>query len=278
MAGLKIVIEELNDDIYSIKATDGKKCVISTHESVNEKFDIINDIDIVSMWLKSDLNKLRSPVKELESNFALCLECETEMWGGVPFEEGSIYKVQPDNTIYDCSNFQTKRELEWHGDIAISNSTKSKFIIVKNFERYTPFVKTVMYNGKIVCLEQICLEQTGKPKDNTFVPGEIISFSNGKIVKQTSNGIDSLLYPSFKQIQRSFAARYKFAEIIDKDTIYNDIFICVESKNKQFKPGILYFVRDNELLSPINITVHNKDEVIKNLLKVGVTVKKVNWE
>lgn len=274
MAGLKIVIEELNDDIYSIKATDGKKCVISTHESVNEKFDIINDIDIVSMWLKSDLNKLKSPVKESERSVALCLECKTEMWGGMCFKEGSIYKIQSDNSIYDCSNFQVKRELEWHGDIAISNSTKSKFIIVKNFERYTPFVKTVMYNGKIVCLEQI-----GKPKDNTFFPGEIISFHNGKLVKQTLNGVDNLFrHSSFKQIQRSFAARFKFAEIIDEGTIYNDIFICVESKNEQFKPGILYFVRDNELLSPINITVHNKDEVIKNLLKAGVTVKKVNWE
>lgn len=274
MAGLKIVIEELNDDIYSIKVTDGKKCVISTHESVNEKFDIINDIDIVSMWLKSDLNKLKSPVKESERSVALCLECKTEMWGGMCFKEGSIYKIQSDNSIYDCSNFQVKRELEWHGDIAISNSTKSKFIIVKNFERYTPFVKTVMYNGKIVCLEQI-----GKPKDNTFFPGEIISFHNGKLVKQTLNGVDNLFrHSSFKQIQRSFAARFKFAEIIDEGTIYNDIFICVESKNEQFKPGILYFVRDNELLSPINITVHNKDEVIKNLSKAGVTVKKVNWE
>lgn len=278
MAGLKIVIEELNDDIYSIKATDGKKCVISTHESVNEKFDVIKDIECLSMWLKSDLNKLKSPVKESGRSVALCLECKTEMWGGLCFKEGSIYKIQSDNSIYDCSNFQVKRELEWHGDIAISNSTKSKFIIVKNFEEYEPFVKSVMYNGKIVCLEQICLEQTGKPKDNTFVPGEIISFSNGKIVKQISNGIDSLLYPSFKQIQRSFAARYKFAEIIDKDTIYNDIFICVESKNEQFEPGILYFVRDNKLLSSINITVHNKEEVIKKMLKAGVTVKKVNWE
>lgn len=278
MAGLKIVIEESNDDTYSITATDGKKCVISTHESVNEKFDIINDIDIVSMWLKSDLNKLKSPVKEPERSVALCLECKTEMWGGMCFKEGSIYKIQSDNSIYDCSNFQVKRELEWHGDIAISNSTKSKFIIVKNFERYTPFVKTVVYNGKIVCLEQICLEQTGKPKDNTFIPGEIIYFNDGKIVKQISNGIDSLLYSSFKQIQRSFAARFKFAEIIDEGTIYNDIFICVESKNEQFKPGILYFVRDNELLSPINMTVHNKEEVIKNLSKAGVTVKKVNWE
>lgn len=274
MAGLKIVIEELDENTYSIKATDGGKCIDSIHNNIFPKFDIINDINIVSMWLKSDLNKLRSPVKELESNFALCLECETEMWGGVPFKEGSIYKVQPDNTIYDCSNFQTKRELEWHGNIAISNSTKSKFILVKNFERYTPFVKTVMYNGKIVCLEQI-----GKPKDNTFIPGEIISFHNGKIVKQTLNGFENLFsYSSFKQIQRSFAARYKFAEIIDEGTIYNDIFICVESKNEQFKPGILYFVRDNELLSLINITVHNKEEVIKNLSKAGVTVKKVNWE
>ena len=278
MAGLKIVIEELNDDTYSIKATEGEKCVISTHESIYEKLDVINDIELISMWLKSDLNKLKSPVKESESNFALCLECKTEMWGGVPFKEGSIYKVQPDNTIYDCLNSQTKRELEWHGNIAISNSTKSKFILVKNFGEYEPFVKSVVYNGKIVCLEQICLERTGKPKDNTFIPGEIICFHDGKIVKQISNGIDSLLYPSFKQIQRSFAARFKFAEIIDEGTIYNDIFICVESKNEQFKPGILYFVRDNELLSPINITVHNKEEVVKNLSKIDVTVKKVNWE
>ena len=68
------------------------------------------------------------------------------------------------------------------------------------------------------------------------------------------------------------------AEIIDEGTVYNDIFICVESKNEQFEPGILYFVRDSKLLSPINITVHNKEEVIKNLSKAGVTVKKVNWE
>lgn len=274
MAGLKIVIEELSENTYSIKATDGEKCIDSIHNNIFPKFDIINDINIVSMWLKSDLNKLKSPIRESEQSVALCLECKTEMWGGVPFKEGSIYKVQPDNTIYDCSNFQTKRELEWHGNIAISNSTKSKFILVKNFEEYEPFVKSIVYNGKVVCLEQI-----GKPKYNTFVPGEVISFYNGKIVKQTLDEFNHLFeYSSFKQIQRSFALRYKFAEIIDEGTIYNDIFICVESKNEQFKPGILYFVRDNELLSPINITVHNKEEVVKNLSKIDVTVKKVNWE
>lgn len=274
MAGLKIVIEELDKETYSIKTTDGEKCINSIHNNILSRFDIINDIDIVSMWIKRDLNKLKSPVKESERSVALCLKCKTEMWGGMCFKEGSIYKIQSDNSIYDCSNFQVKRELEWHGDIAISNSTKSKFIIVKNFERYTPFVKTVRYNGKIVCLEQI-----GKPKDNTFFPGEIIYFYNGKLVKQTLNGVDRLFgYSSFKQIQRSFAARYKFAEIIDEDAIYNDIFICVESKNGQFEPGMLYFVRNNELLSPIGRTVHNKEEVIKILSNIGVTVKKVNWE
>lgn len=274
MAGLKIVIEELNNDTYSIKATDGGKCIDSIHNNIPPKFDIINDINIVSMWLKSDLNKLKSPIKESERSVALCLECKTEMWGGVPFKEGSIYKVQPDNTIYDCSNFQTKRELEWHGNIAISNSTKSKFILVKNFGKYEPFVKSIVYNGKVVCLEQI-----GKPKYNTFVPGEVISFHNGKIVKQTLDGFNQLFgYSSFKQIQRSFNSRFRFAEIIDEDTVYNDIFICVESKNGQFEPGMLYFVRNNELLSPIGRTVHNKEEVIKLLSKIGVTVKKVNWE
>lgn len=274
MAGLKIVIEELDKETYSIKATDGEKCIDSIHNNIFPKFDIINDINIVSMWIKSDLNKLRSPVKELESNFSLCLECETEIWGGVPFKECSIYKVQPDNTIYDCSNFQTKRELEWHGNIAISNSTKSKFILVKNFEEYEQFVKSIVYNGKVVCLEQI-----GKPKYNTFVPGEVISFHNGKIVKQTLDEFNKLFsYSSFKQVQRSFNSKFRFAEIIDEDTVYNDIFICVESKNGQFEPGMLYFVRNNELLSPMGRTVHNKEEVMKDLLSIGVTVKKVNWE
>ena len=274
MAGLKIVIKELDKNTYLIKATNGEKYINNTHKSILPKFDIFNDIDIIGMWIKRDLNKLISPVKESESNFALCLECETEMWGGLCFKEGSIYKIQPDNCICDCSNFKTKRELEWHGDIAISNSTKSKFIIVKNFEEYRPFIKNIKYNGKIVCLEQI-----GKPKYKTFVPGEIISFHNGKIVKPTLDEFNSLFeYSSFKQIQRSFVLMYKFAEIIDEDTIYNDIFICVESKNKQFETGILYFVRNNELLSPLNITVNNQEEVIKNLSKIDVTVKKVNWE
>lgn len=274
MAGLKIVIEEMDKDVFSIKATENGECVYNTHQYIYPTLDMIDNMDVITAWLKSDLNKLRSPVKNKETSYALCLECKSEMWGGYPFVEGKIYPIQSDNFVYDCTNFRIKRELQWNGNIAVSNSTKSKFILVKNYGEYEPFVKSIRYTGKIVCLERL-----GEPKYNTFYPGEVITFHNGKLTKQTLNGVNQLFgYSSFKQVQKSFSSKFRFAELIDEDTVYNDVFICVETKDKTFEPGMLYFVKGNELFSPIGRTVHNKEEVIEMLTKIGVNVKKVNWE
>lgn len=272
MAGLKIVIEDDGHGTFQIFATQDGNTIINNHSYFYAE-NIIDNMDIVTAWLKSDLRQLKSPVLlNPKLDMVFCLECKTTMWGEVLFREDEFYKVYNYNYVKDCSKYHTKRELEWNKDVAISISTKSKFILAKNLPEFLSFSRNVFYNGKVVCTEKLIT-------NSDFNTGEVVEVKNGEIQKCLHDDcIPKKKYRSFKSLCADFCNSFKFANIIDENYIYEDAFICTESKNGQFEPGIIYFVKNNELLSPLCRTVHNKEEVIKLLSKIGVTVKKINWE
>ena len=272
MAGLKIVIEDTGNGVFQIAATQNGNTIFNKHNYIYSD-NIVDNMDVVTAWLKSDLRQLKSPVLSNPNlDMVLCLECRTAMWDEFLFKDNEFYKVYDYNYVKDCSKYHTKRALEWNGNIATSVSTESKFILVKNFPDFLLFSRNVFYNGSVVCTEKL-------KKNPDFSTGEFIEIKNGEIQKDLQDDcIPKKKYRSFKHLCTDFSNSFKFAKIIDKDYIYEDAFICTESKNGQFEPGMIYFVKNNELLSPLYRTVHNKEEVIKLLSRIGVTVKKINWE